>query len=119
MSSCGIRPSWIAWRDSEKEPEITACEAMTVAAVDSSTSGNSPHPGTMRKERVLDRGLVAEEQRALSKIIEDEGGQHQREPCEPDREPAEMAHISVKRLAAGDREGHRTKHDEAASAERS
>ena len=49
MSSCGIRPSWIAWRVSEKEPEITACEAITVAAVDSSTSGISPQPGTKRK----------------------------------------------------------------------
>ena len=49
MSSCGISPSWIAWRDSENEPEITACEAITVATVDSATSGNSPQPGTMRK----------------------------------------------------------------------
>ena len=39
----------IACRDSENAPEITACDAMTVAAVDSSTSGNKPQSGAMRK----------------------------------------------------------------------
>ena len=37
MVSRGIRPSWTAWRESENTPVMSACEAMTVAAVDRMT----------------------------------------------------------------------------------
>ena len=40
MSRC------IAWRAMEKAPEITACEAITVAAVASNTSHGSTAAGT-------------------------------------------------------------------------
>ena len=43
MSSRGIKPRWIACRDSENAPEITACEAMTVAAEDLG-GRDHPHP---------------------------------------------------------------------------
>ena len=33
------QPCWMAWRVSENTLEITACEAITVAAVASATSG--------------------------------------------------------------------------------
>ncbi len=45
----GSRPSWIAWRASEKAPVITAWLAMTVATVDKMTSGSSAHCGAIRK----------------------------------------------------------------------
>ncbi len=35
----GAKPSWTACRVSEKTPEMTACEAMTVAIVARTTSG--------------------------------------------------------------------------------
>ena len=44
----GSRPSWIAWRISEKAPVITAWLAMTVAAVDRITKGISAQSGTIR-----------------------------------------------------------------------
>ena len=36
----------MAWRASENAPEITACEAMTVASVASAIIGNRPQVGT-------------------------------------------------------------------------
>ena len=45
----GSRPSWIAWRASEKAPVITAWLATTVAIVDRSTSGSSAQDGASRK----------------------------------------------------------------------
>ena len=49
----------------------------------------------------------------MSKIIEHESGKHQGEPRKPDREAAEMTHISVERLTAGDGERDGPEHDEA------
>jgi hypothetical protein len=40
----------IACALSEKAPEITACEAMTVAIAASSTIGSTPHAGNIRKK---------------------------------------------------------------------
>ncbi|MNT14810.1 hypothetical protein D3C72_1498300 [compost metagenome] len=45
----GTKPSWIAWLVREKAPEMTACEAITVAQVASSTIGISRGSGTIRK----------------------------------------------------------------------
>ena len=47
--SRGRSPSWMAWRATEKAPEITACEAMTVASVARMTSGRRPQSGAIRK----------------------------------------------------------------------
>jgi hypothetical protein len=66
----------------------------------------------MRKNGFSIADFVAEDQGALSEIIEDESGQHQGEPRQPDREPAKMAHIGVKRLAAGDGERDGPERDE-------
>ena len=41
----GSRPIWIDWRATEKAPDMTACEAMTVAAVARMTIGISAHSG--------------------------------------------------------------------------
>jgi hypothetical protein len=43
-----MKPSWIAWRVIEYVPEITACDAITVAAVASATIGNSAQSGNIR-----------------------------------------------------------------------
>ena len=45
----GMKPSCMAWREIEKAPEITACEAITVATVASPTSGIRAQSGADRK----------------------------------------------------------------------
>ena len=49
MSMRGRYPSCTAWRVSENAPEITACEAITVAIVVSTTSGIVAHAGARWK----------------------------------------------------------------------
>ena len=53
MRSRGRYPSCTAWCATENAPVITACEAITVAAVASSTIGRRPHSGTSRKNGLL------------------------------------------------------------------
>ena len=53
-------------------------------------------------ERIGDRAGVGQEQRSLPEIVQDKAGQDDGEPAEADRQPAEMAHIGIHRLAAGD-----------------
>ena len=50
---------------------ITAWEAITVAAVASSTIGHRAQPGVSRKNGALDVASVAEQQRPLAEIVED------------------------------------------------
>ena len=45
----GRKPSWTAWRVTEKAPEMTACEAITVAIVASTTIGMRLQSGNSRK----------------------------------------------------------------------
>ena len=54
---------------SENAPEISACEAMTVAAVASATSGSRPL-GRQQEERILDRLRIGKHQRALAEVVE-------------------------------------------------
>jgi len=49
--------SCIPWRVTEKAPEITACEAITVASVDNATSGYSIHSGASGKTIMYCGGL--------------------------------------------------------------
>ena len=44
----GRNPSCTAWRMIENDPAITACEAITAAAVASAIIGYNPHSGTAR-----------------------------------------------------------------------
>ena len=44
----GRKPSCTAWRVTENAPEITACEAITVATVASTIIGIRPHSGISR-----------------------------------------------------------------------
>jgi hypothetical protein len=45
----GRKPSETAWRVTENAPEITACDAITVANVASTTIGIRLHSGKVRK----------------------------------------------------------------------
>ena len=56
---------------------ITAWEAMTVAAVASSTIGNRAQPGASRKNGALTVGSVAEDQRPLAKVAEHACREHE------------------------------------------
>ena len=104
----------MACRVSEKAPEITACDAMTVAVVASMTSGMPAQSGTEVEERVLDGVRMREQQRALAEVVEQQRRQHERVPGQPDRPPAEVAHVGVQRLAAGDGQHDRAPSDEEA-----
>ena len=68
--SRGRKPSATAWRVTENAPEITACEAITVATVASTTIGIRLQSGNSEEERVLDRGRVVDDQRALAQVVE-------------------------------------------------
>ena len=102
----------MAWRVSENAPVMTAWLAMIVARVARMTIGSSAHSGTSRIERVLGRGRVGEDERALSEIVDDQRREHEAEPGGADRPAAEMAEIRVERLGAGDGQAHGAEHRE-------
>ena len=90
-----------------------ACDAMTVAAV-ASADERIEGPGRRQMiERIHGMGGVAEEQSALAEVVQQERGQHDREPGDPDGPTAEVAHVRVERLAAGDHQEHRAQDQEA------
>ncbi len=53
-----------------------------------------------REERKIRRLRIAQDQRALSEIIEQKRRQRDGEPADADRCAAEMAHVRIKRFAA-------------------
>ena len=53
IRSLGRYPSLAACEATENAPVMTAWDAMTVAAVASTTIGNRPHSGTSRKNGLL------------------------------------------------------------------
>ena len=55
---------------------------------------------------------MREQQRALAEVVEQQRREHEREPGEPDRPAAEVAHVGVERLAAGDHEHDRAEDQE-------
>ena len=75
---------------------------MIAAAVARTTSGSSAHDGASRKNGCSAAVGVEQQQRALAEVVEQQRRQHQREPGEADRPLAEVAHVGVERLAAGD-----------------
>ena len=99
----------------EKAPEITACEAMIVATEAKRHQRVEAPFGRQAVERVLERGRIAEQQRALPEIIQQQRRKDERE-AKPVRSAraAEMPHIGVERLGPGHREKDRAQHDEAA-----
>ncbi len=72
--------------------------------------------GDHREERVRERGGVAEDERALPQVREEEAGEDEREPGEADGPDAEVPHVGVERLAARDREDDHAEDGEPAEA---
>ena len=91
---------------------MTACEAITVATVASTTIGIRLHSGKREEERVRDRLGVLEDQRALAEVVEHQRREDEEEPRAADRRAAEVAHVGVQRLGAGDGEHHRAEREE-------
>ena len=83
---------------------MTACDAMTVAAVARKTSGQRPQSGTSRKNGLAMLARVVEDQRALTHVAQDAGREDEQQPRAGDRRAAEVPHVGVQRLGAGDRE---------------
>ena len=69
-----------------------------------------------QEERLFGRLRIGQQQRALAEVVEQQRRQHQREPGDADRPLAEVAHVGVQRLAAGDHQEHRAEHREAVPA---
>ena len=63
-------------------------------------------------ERAVHRLGVDEHERALAEVVQHQGRQHNREPVEPDRSAAEMAHVGVERLGPCHGEEHRAEGEE-------
>ncbi len=61
---------------------------------------------------MVERGGVAQDQGTLAEIVEHQGGQDQAQPGDADRLAAEMAHVGIERLGAGDRQHDRTQRHE-------
>ena len=61
-------------------------------------------PRREQEERIFDGVGVRQKQPALAEIVEHESRQHDGEPSELDRPSAEMAHIRIHRLGAGERQ---------------
>ena len=91
---------------------MTACEAMTVAAVARKTSGQLAPVGHEQEERAADVGRVVEDQRALPQVAEDARREDQEQPRAGDRRAPEMPHVGVQRLRAGDGEHDRGQREE-------
>ena len=62
--------------------------------------------GKQQVERILQRLGIAHEQRALAEVVEHQRRRHQPEPGDAHRAFAEMPHVRVQRLGAGDGEHH-------------
>ncbi len=60
---------------------ITACEAITVAAVARIAIGSSQPLGTSRKNGGIHHALLAQQQRALTEVVEHQRRQDQAEPA--------------------------------------
>ena len=58
--------------------------------------------GCEEKKRLLRRGGIRQEQRALAKVVQEQRRQDEREPRHPNRPFAEVPHIRVQRFTAGD-----------------
>ena len=97
----GSRSSCTAWRAMENAPEITACEAITVAAVASTTIQRQQR---LREQRITGAWIgcrLHAAQRTLAEVVEQQRRPHQREPGDAHRLLAEVAHVRVQRLPAG------------------
>ena len=85
---------------------------MIAATVERITIGIRAQSGNSRKNGLDAGGRVGEDQRALAEVVEDQRGEDEREPGAADRGRAEVAHVGVQRLGAGDGEHDAAERDE-------
>ncbi len=85
---------------------ITAWLAITVATVAKMTTGSSAQSGASRKNGLVEGLGVLEHQRTLAEIVQRQRREDQPGPRGLDRRAAEMAHVGIERLGAGDGEEH-------------
>jgi hypothetical protein len=83
---------------------MIACEAIMVATVAKRHDRIMRPPGGQQIERIGDRARVRQQQRALSEVVQHQARQYHGEPAQPYRQRAEMTHVGIHRLAAGNRE---------------
>ncbi len=81
---------------------MTACEAMTVARVERATRAMNVVLRHQVEEHLMDLAGIGDDQRALAEIVEQQARHDEAEPGHADRPAAEMAHVGVERLGAGD-----------------
>src|SRR4051794_945948 len=60
-----------------------------------------------QEERVRDRARVTEDERGLAEVVQHQGREDHEEPRPADRRPAEVAHVGVQGLGAGDHQDDR------------
>ena len=63
-------------------------------------------------ERIRDLLRIDEQHRALAEVVEHQRRHREAEPCDPDRPLAEVAHVGVERLGAGDAQHDRAERHE-------
>src|SRR5271170_4715265 len=114
MRRRGNSPRLTACVVTEKTPDMTAWDAMTVAAVASSTKGHNDHAGGDQQSLLPDgtgmvvvalgaaRRRVLDQHRPLAEIIRDQRRHDDAYPAETYRRLAEMTHIGIQRLTARD-----------------
>jgi len=102
----GRKPSWhrLLCRSSTR-PEMTACDAITVATV----AGAPRRDQQRRRGNMWKNGFsIAVGSRitnaALAEVVQRQCRQHQPHPGDPDRLLAEVPHVGIQRLGAGQRE---------------
>ena len=114
----GNQPSCIACRVRENAPVMIDWLAMTVAQVASTTSGITAQAGASLKNGIALEAGVLQQQRGLAGVAQQQGRQHDGVPGRPDRVAAEMPHVGIQRLTAGDRQEHAAEDDETVPAMR-
>ena len=93
---------------------MSACDAMTVATLERPTSASVAGPaGTIEKNGFSAVAGSREDERALAEVAEHQRGHREREPRHADGAGAEVPHVRVQRLAAGDGKDDRAQDEEA------
>ena len=90
---------------SENAPEINACDATIAASVDDQ---QRPKQGAGREliKRIGRGGRIAQNDRALTEVVQQQRRENDGEPGDADRSFAEVSHVGVQRLGTSDDEDH-------------
>jgi len=106
MRMRGSRPSWDRLPGERERHRDHPCEAITVAAVASATSGTRNHSGAINVKGVLSPPRPARSKAPWRSSSAASAGQTNRDPGDADRPAAEVPHVGVQRLVPVHREHH-------------